>query len=663
MTRPPTDPADVFVFAGAGLSMSAPTSLPLFDWLRDTLLQALGFGQYVPGRDAVTAEQRRVAGIQPEPFFFALEDAGIDTQTWLARVLNPPSARPNEGHRVVAELCLAGARVWTVNFDTFIERALPGIEVVAAPDEPTAQPRRGQLLKPHGTIGGRLIVTPRETLTPPPPVWRDRLHADLQACAHVVFIGYSGRDFDFRHQWNRVLSNHIVWWFDMPGRDHPYKRHLLREVAARGHLVFPDAQPHRSSGGSEFFNPAWDFVQWCRSNTLIDAISDAQRDTLLADRKPAPIPTAPTGNTVARADVAALTGDVATAQTLLRQARRDPTQRDQAVTRLRTLFFNRPSWQARWITSLWWAIPPLGAYAPTRRRLRTKYLTQLSHSTNHRRVVSLTDRLVRRDALPEAALGLRLAALKMRGDVGEVIVQARRAVLEPRSKNNAVRCNAALHWCHALLWAGHYPDVRAALDDHFRPLANITNTRWMAWADYIEACLLIASAPPGFDATRMDAVTDLLDAADDRFRAEANQSGVADILTVRLTALRQHQQIPNYVRAANLLRELHQLEPMAHFAAQAATIELAQMYSYHLHDRRRGLELVKRLRHSRFPVHSSLAYALSGQWTTDAAESDRLLAQAIGISQPRGLARISGFAADLTKLPAGHRNELELFFP
>lgn len=61
MTAAPAGPSAVFIFAGAGLSRSAPTSLAMFDGLRDALLTGLGLQRYVPvwGMD-MTKEQRRI---------------------------------------------------------------------------------------------------------------------------------------------------------------------------------------------------------------------------------------------------------------------------------------------------------------------------------------------------------------------------------------------------------------------------------------------------------------------------------------------------------------------------------------------------------------------------------------------------------------------------
>jgi hypothetical protein len=663
MTATPFDPREVFVFAGAGLSRSGPTSLAMFDGLRDALLRGLDLGRYVPvwGTD-LTEEQRRIKGIQPEPFFAALEAAGVDAQTWLVKVLDPADALPNAAHRAIAELCLAGARTWTVNFDTFIEQSMPGISVVAQPDDPDETAGRPELLKPHGSIGGRLIVTPQETLSRPPEAWRRRLRSDLDACRHVVFIGYSGRDFDYRQMWNELLTDQTVWWFDMPGSDVEFKEHLLRATAAKGLLRFPKATEHTGADGSSFFNPSWDFIYWCQEHGLVSDLTDADRDSLLKSGPRTDLPQVPMASEVARADFAILLGDLRQARRLLGRALLDRWQRRRAAARLWTLFANQPSTLGRWVTSAWWLIPAR-PWGTTRRRVRDKYLAQLSNATRHQRVITLSDRWQRQGRLSSAAFGLQLAALKMQGDVAAVIDRACAAVKNRLSDNNTVRCNAAFHWCHGLLWAGRYAELRSALDDEFRPLAGITNTRWMAWADYIEACLLIADPNLRHGDEHAAAVMDLLDAAEQRFTSEANWSGLVDIRTVRLTALRQQCAVEAYVQAAAALADEDHRKPMKVFAAQAVMLELAQMLAYHLNDRDSALGIVEPLRQSSFPVHATLATALKGQWDEDTSVGDKLLQETIRTARPGGLDRAADFAAQLLARSAADRYSVELFFP
>jgi hypothetical protein len=89
---------------------------------------------------------------------------------------------------------------------------------------------------------------------------------------------------------------------------------------------------------------------------------------------------------------------------------------------------------------------------------------------------------------------LRTAALKMTGQVESDIAEARTLVESQDSPTDpADLCTACFHWCHGLLWTGRYDDARQILNTHFRPAASITDARWMAWADYVEACVLAAS--------------------------------------------------------------------------------------------------------------------------------------------------------------------------
>ena len=139
----------LFVFAGAGVSLSVPAGLPLFGWIRDQLLVQLGLDRYVPpSRPEAprTEQQQAAAGLVPEPFLLALQRGGVDVAAWLRGTL--AGGEPNAAHVALAQLAVAGARVWTVNFDTLIERASPSsLQVCAWPDTPSGN---AQLLKPHG---------------------------------------------------------------------------------------------------------------------------------------------------------------------------------------------------------------------------------------------------------------------------------------------------------------------------------------------------------------------------------------------------------------------------------------------------------------------------------------------------------------------------------
>ena len=80
---------ELFIFAGAGISLPAPSSLPLFPWIRNEILRQLGLDEYIPqGRhSAMTAQQQVAEGLAPEPFMLTLQQGGAEVVPWLERTL------------------------------------------------------------------------------------------------------------------------------------------------------------------------------------------------------------------------------------------------------------------------------------------------------------------------------------------------------------------------------------------------------------------------------------------------------------------------------------------------------------------------------------------------------------------------------------------------
>lgn len=265
------NPADIFVFAGAGASSCQPAALPLFAQVRDHVLVQLGLGDFARPASKV---RRLAEGLVPEPFMLSLARAGVPVADWLGTVFRAP--RPNAVHAVLAQLATAGAKVWTVNFDDGIERAAPRpLAVVAWPAKPEGP---AELLKPHGTAGGPLIVDAAQVLRGLDPDWLRRLREDV-AGRTVVFIGYRGRDLDLRPIWPAALSAASrVLWFDMPAADDPSqaeqddKRRLLYELHAAGRLRFPPPGSPPRPGLPP--NPSWAFVRWAEREDLAVAPAD-----------------------------------------------------------------------------------------------------------------------------------------------------------------------------------------------------------------------------------------------------------------------------------------------------------------------------------------------------------------------------------------------------
>lgn len=659
----PSSAVELFVFAGAGVSMSTPTSLPLFNSMRDAVLEKLGFGDYVrTDWDApATDKQKILQDMAPEPFFGRLTEAGVDLSSWLREVLRPARARPNAAHDALAELCAAGAKVWTVNFDPFIEVAAKaagcGLHVTAWPQQPQRQSVVGELLKPHGSLCGEFIITPDDVLRPLSDQWLARLKADLAGSTHVVFVGYSGRDVDFQNIWRQVIADgQQILWFDRPGSDRDHKLRVLRSLPA---MDFPTSHAHRNEDGTTTYNPSWDFVEWCRKNQLVTVVDDERQGSLLGDRDYFTFPDLPQSGPIVQARLAQTLGADERARGLLWSAARTSATRTAAIKLLLRSWLNTPSPTARAASSLWWVVPSVGPAADWRSRLRHYRLVQLFNAGRHSDVVRLTDELKRRGEMSDALLGLRWGSQKMLGNVLDVIDEARETAREGRSTNSALRCVATFHWCHSLAWTGRFEELRLALESYFRPIAMITDSRWMAWADYIESCLLLADTG-GRDVERALA---RLDSAIARFAAEGHRTGLIDVQTVQLTALRLLDDMPQYIAAARSLQHADRREPMKPFARQALILELAQALAYRCDGVDVAEHIAELLCKSGFPIHAAVAHALRGQWDSNEVRSTEYLRSARRLASNLGLTSIEAFCDLLLSQPHGVRGGTELVFP
>ena len=491
------DPSRLFVFAGAGVSMSAPTRLPGFNALRSAILNDLGLTDFIADGSPRTDHQLVAVCIAPEPFFAALVEGGIDAAWWLAEVLGDPTVPYNAAHLALAELSLRGAQVWTVNFDPFIERSCDNALLVANwPDTPD-QTGAGVLLKPHGTVGGPLAVTPEDVLRPIDPEWLARFHADIAASDTVVLLGYSGRDYDFHTHWERSITTQNVIWFDFPDRrdgDRDRMRRLFITADADGRLTFPAPEETVTTTGESQINPCRDFVLWCRARDIVTSVTDDHLDRMLStDKTDRTFPRLRGNRNRARAHIATKMNAPrrATLWTLA-WALRGPDRLD-ALGALVASVLNRPSSLARLATSLWRHIPAASPLAPLRTRLRKAWLLQMSNAARHAEVLANTHAPTTGDLSLEE-WPLRTAALKMSGHVEAAIAEARALIEREESATDpAVLCTACFHWCHGLLWTGRYDEAIRVLNTHFRPAASTTDARWMGWADYIDACVHTAS--------------------------------------------------------------------------------------------------------------------------------------------------------------------------
>jgi hypothetical protein len=617
------DADDVFLFFGAGASLSPPSCLPLFDWLREEILAQLQLDAYVTSSPAREPGKVAVAqSLTPEPFFRDLTHAGVDVEGWLHGVLG--GGTPNTAHRAAAELAEAGAQVWTVNFDHLIEKALTTpVGVSRWPDDPDPAAR---ILKPHGSLGGSLVVRSEQVLSGLPPPWDNKLRADV-AGRTVIFLGYSGRDLDLRPLWADVLAAaQRVIWFDvrLPDgtvRDEADKRRMLGSINDRGDVAFPlPTPPPPGVSRAAPPNPSWDFVSWCASNGLFAPDSaDARR---LFDSRPSLSYPALQSAAFARPRLLGHLGDYRGARKNYRQLILTSDKRREAAA----LLLDSEITHAGRVLAL--ALRP-ALLVPDRLgrdwkpRLRRKLLTVDHRYARHRRVLRATRSLQPHDV--STLLILRASSLRVRGSLEDAAQTAARASVRARAEEHSVRvAHAAYQECMALVWADRADEAREALETRLRPYAAVAAIRWVAWADFIEGEIAVRSRDVG-------AATAAFDAADVRFGAERLIDGLISVATARLTVERLAGDDDAFAQRLDHLQTLRRSRGRGRlyytrgnrFTSEAIEVELAEFARVHSHDLVEAGARYKHLARSSYPLHQALGWLGLSLVNTELNGADR----------------------------------------
>lgn len=178
---------NLVVFAGAGVSMGAPSNLPSFKKLASEIAQ---------GTDH--------APIEPwDRFLGQLKHAGVPVHERAARALSDPGSAPTTLHRDLLRVFCSAERVRlvTTNFDHHFETAAEGVFgslpfVYRAPALPLGQGFRG-IVHVHGSLSSpdEMVLTDadfgRAYLT---EGWARRFLIELFRSYTVVFVGYSHTD-------------------------------------------------------------------------------------------------------------------------------------------------------------------------------------------------------------------------------------------------------------------------------------------------------------------------------------------------------------------------------------------------------------------------------------------------------------------------------------
>jgi hypothetical protein len=599
--------ADLLVFAGAGVSKPEPAGLPVFDELRDAILIEIGLEEYVLAGEG-SPLRKAATGLAAEPFMNELSAAGIDIEFWLANVLS--GTAPNAAHHALAQLAAAGSTVWTGNFDVLIEEASGRtLRTVSWPREPLPDAR---LLKPHGSVGGRLIVTSRQVTRRLDDPWLRRLRSDA-AGRIVLFIGYRGCDPDLQQVWPEVLRDAAaVYWFDRwaGGQMYQarYKRQLLRDVDAGGRLqLMPPAPLPPGVSPDARHNPCWDFIAWCQDRSLVRIDPD------LVSRlyeQPSPQRLAPLqGNLLwAKPAIQGLLGNYRGARRSYWQlAARPGYQREAAYAIAASNVMHGGGVMAALLAPAQ-VLPRRGRLGRARTMAARAQLAAWSRSGRHRAVLRAT-RTLTADAL-SVQLILRSESLRVTGSLDEATAAATAARVRAAEERHPVRlAHAAFQECLALLWAGRLAEARRCLADYLRPYAELAANRWNAWADFIEGGLAVYS---GHGRDALDAYSD----AELRFKAEGLTDGVVSVLTARLAARRLLRDPAGYTR---LLADVTALSRdgmngtryytrRSDFTAASITNDHAEFARCSQQDLSTAWTLYQRTAASRYPLQQALGH-------------------------------------------------------
>lgn len=177
------------VFAGAGVSMDAPTSLPNFDGLVCEFEASTG--------------KRREARETIDQYLGRLKfRCKVEVHAEVIRMLTQNEPRPNRNHTNLLKLfgSSEAVRLVTTNFDLMFEEAAQSLgwklKSHLAPALPQARDFRG-IVHIHGTIEDEisLILTKRDFgrayIT---PGWAAAFLSELAQEFTILFVGYSGND-------------------------------------------------------------------------------------------------------------------------------------------------------------------------------------------------------------------------------------------------------------------------------------------------------------------------------------------------------------------------------------------------------------------------------------------------------------------------------------
>jgi hypothetical protein len=283
-------------------------------------------------------------------------------------------------------------------------------------------------------------------------------------------------------------------------------------------------------------------------------------------------------------------------------------QRRRAAGELTSLTLNHGRRLVATVLAAAQLLPPIGRAKQARIVAHRKRTTILSNLGRHAAVLRATARIAPEDV--SALLVLRAAALRMTGSLDAAAALAEQAMRQALGERHPVRvAHAAFQRGLALVWAYRLEEADRYLHDSQRPYAELAATRWVAWADFVQAGLAIHHR-------QSEAALQALEAGAARFQAEGLLDGQIDMATVRLTALRLAGDDDAFQRQRTALEEL--LDPSHRqatryarghrFTSEAIALEDAEFARVHRSDLDAAEAHYRYVADSRYPIHAALGH-------------------------------------------------------
>jgi hypothetical protein len=308
-------------------------------------------------------------------------------------------------------------------------------------------------------------------------------------------------------------------------------------------------------------------------------------------------------------------------------------------------------------------LPATPRLQPWKELARRKHLTVLNRIGAHELTLRALDRLDPQQLSTYDIL--RAQALRMTGSLDEAATVADLAYRTAQTEQHPVRvAHAAYQKCQALVWGERLDEAQTCLADELRQHAAIAASRWVAWADFIAAELVVRTDPP--DTSSAQLAVDLTRFSERRFLAEALLDGALSARIAQLAALRQLSRLDEFLSILEHAEQLTRSRSRGQryyairhvFTLEALDLERAEFARVHTNDQQTARRLYEQISTSRYPVHAALGHLGAGIIDEADGCSSSHLADAATVADKVGMRLVSSRCREIAAHATGSAREI-----